>query len=594
MSDWRRTHTCGELRAEQIGQEVRLCGWVARRRDHKNVYFVDLRDRYGLTQVVFEDQVRGEARLGPEDCISVTGQVVARAEANPELATGEVEVLASRLEVLTRSELPPFEIIEDLDTDIELRLRHRYLDLRRPEMQRHLAHRSRFIADMRQAFLSRGFLDVETPILTKATPEGARDYLVPSRVHPGKCYALPQSPQIFKQLLMVGGCDRYFQVARCFRDEDLRADRQPEFTQLDMEMAFVEEEDVWQVWEEVLVDTFSDAMGIELEVPFPRLTWAEAMSRYGTDKPDTRFGMELVDLAQWVPTCDFQVFQKTLEGGGAVMGLSLAGGGEKVSRGQMKKLEELARSLGAKGLAWWKPGASGGAAGPLARFVEGDVGSDLCTRMGAGSDDLLLFCADRQEVVWRVLGELRLQLGREHALAEEGRWDFLWVTRFPMFEWDEEQQRWASSHHPFTAPADWELQGEPAAMESRAYDLVLNGWELGSGSIRIHRPDTQEKVFELLGIGPDERRRKFGFLLSALAYGAPPHGGFALGLDRIVALSLGMDSIRDVVAFPKTATAADAMCDAPSVVDADQLAAVHVRPAGSSAVDAPEGDEERP
>jgi len=577
---WRRTHTCGELRATDAGREVILDGWASARRVHKNVTFVDLRDRYGVTQVVLEGDVLGDLHLGPEDCLAITGRVRLRDadKRNPERPTGDVEVAATRIERLSASRVPPFEIVEGLDTSVDVRLKYRFLDLRRPDMQRRLLHRSRFIGAMRNAFLARDFCEVETPILTKATPEGARDYLVPSRVHPGKWYALPQSPQIFKQLLMVSGMDRYFQVARCFRDEDLRADRQPEFTQLDMEMSFVEEDDVWDTWEGVLADTFRAALGIELATPFPRLRWSEAMERFGSDKPDLRFGLELVDLAPWVPDSGFAVFQSTLAAGGRVMAIRVPGGGASVSRGQLKKLEDEAKQLGAKGLAWWKPGEEGGAAGPLARFASGAAGDALRARLGARDGDLVLSLADRQAVVWRVLGGLRTSLGKSLALAEPGSWRFLWVTHFPMFEFDEQAGRWFSAHHPFTAPEDWSLSGRLEDMESRAYDLVLNGWELGSGSIRIHRADVQARVFELLGIGPEEQERKFGFLLSALAFGAPPHGGFAVGLDRMSALTAGLDSIRDVIAFPKTATAADVMCDAPSEVEAAQLQEVHVQP----------------
>ena len=583
MADaWRRTHLCGELREQHVGERVILNGWVAKRRNLGGIYFLDVRDRYGLTQVVLDgseswDGAEGAEHLSPEDVVSVTGEVVLREQPNAELPTGLIEVRVQAIRKLASSQLPPFEIVRDLDTNIDLRLRYRFLDLRRPDMQEKLAHRSRFIGAMRNAFLKRSFLEIETPILTKATPEGARDYLVPSRVHPGKFYALPQSPQIFKQILMVSGMDRYFQVARCFRDEDLRADRQPEFTQLDMEMSFVEEEDVFACWEGIMGDTFRDAMDVELPEAFPRLTWHEAMERFGIDKPDTRFGCELRCLAEWVPTTDFGVFKKALEGGGRVMAFAVPGGGSRVSRGALKSLEKFAKELGAPGLAWWKPAESGGAAGPMARFCEGDVGADLLQRLGVEEDALVLFSAGEQALVWRVLGELRLRLGRDLGLIPEGQWNFLWGTSFPMFEWDEEAQRWFSSHHPFTAPEDWELEGDPGSMASRAYDLVLNGWELGSGSIRIHRQDTQRRVFELLGIGPEEQQHKFGFLLDALSYGAPPHGGLGLGLDRLVALTLGLDSIRDVVAFPKTTAASDAMCDAPSTVEPDQLAEVHVR-----------------
>jgi len=575
-SAWRRTHNCGELRKEHVGQSVTLNGWVDARRDLGGIYFVDLRDRYGSTQIVLSQEVADGIKLSPEDVLAVTGEVIVRDDknVNRERPTGEIDVRVTSVETLASAKLPPFEIIDELDTAIETRLRYRYLDLRRSSMQRNMLHRSRFIGAMRQAFLARDFAEVETPILTKATPEGARDYLVPSRVHPGNFYALPQSPQIFKQILMVAGMDRYFQVARCFRDEDLRADRQPEFTQLDMEMSFVEEEDVFATWEAILVDTFQNAMGESIATPFPRLRWIEAMERYGIDKPDTRFGMELVDVADWARDCEFQVFAGTIADGKRVMGLVVEGGAE-LTRKQITALEDEAKSFGAKGLAWWKAAADGGA-GPLARFTSGDAAGRLMELMGAKDGDLCLFVADTREVTWRTLGELRLSIAKSRDLIPEGKWNFAWVTHFPMFERDEETGSWTSSHHPFTAPSDWALEGDPAELESRAYDLVLNGWELGSGSIRIHRSDVQQKVFELLDIGPEEQQQKFGFLLEALSYGAPPHGGFAVGLDRLVALTLRMNSIRDVIAFPKTSSAADVMCDAPSPVEAEQLKDVHI------------------
>ncbi|MFT7677052.1 MAG: aspartyl-tRNA synthetase [Planctomycetota bacterium] len=573
-----------------MGQQVTLNGWVAKRRNLGGLYFIDLRDRYGLCQLLLDGDYERvglgpEDNLSPEDVIAVSGSVRKREKPNSQMATGQIELVVTRLERLSEAKLPPFEIVEDLDTNVELRLRYRYLDLRRPDMQRNLMHRSKFIGAMRAAFLAQDFCEVETPILTKATPEGARDYLVPSRVQPGKWYALPQSPQIFKQILMVAGMDRYFQVARCFRDEDLRADRQPEFTQLDMEMSFVEEEDVYACWETVIVRTMKDAMDVDVQIPLPRMTWAESMNRFGSDKPDTRFEMELKDLAEWVPTCDFGVFKGALEAGGRVMALVVPGGGEAISRGAMKPLEKFAKELGARGLAWWKPGQSGGAAGPVARFCEGEVGEGLLACVGASKDDLLLFAAGDEAEVWRVLGGLRTRLAGTLNLIPERQFNFLWVTDFPMFEWDEESDRWTSAHHPFTAPEDWDMAGDPASMNSRSYDMVLNGWELGSGSVRIHRPDVQRKVFGLLGIGEEEQAQKFGFLLEALSHGAPPHAGFAMGIDRIVALTLGMDSIRDVVAFPKTATATDLMCDAPSLVDDQALEDVHVQPAAI-----PEGD----
>jgi aspartyl-tRNA synthetase len=582
MSDWRRTHTCGELRAAHVGSEVVLNGWVHARRDHGGIYFVDLRDRYGLTQVILGEDITDAVRLSSEDVISVRGKVLARdpRNVNRERDTGEVEVRVSQLQVLAKSKTPPFEVDGDVETAVETRLRYRFIDLRRPSMQKNILHRARFIRAMRAAFERQGFVDVETPILTKATPEGARDYLVPSRVQPGKFFALPQSPQLFKQILMVAGFDRYYQVARCFRDEDLRADRQPDFTQLDMEMSFVEEEDVFRVWERVLAETFREALGIELKTPFPRLRHAEAMERYGSDKPDLRIALELKDVADWARRAGFGVFHAALEAGGRVLGLVLPGAGD-MTRKDIDALVPQAVQLGAKGLAWWKAGREGGV-GPLARFAAGPLAGELMTQLGAGEGDLCLFVADREKVARRVLGELRLQLGRQRGLVQEGI-RFLWVTHFPLFEFDEEAGRWFAAHHPFTAPEDWDLGGpkaDLATLSSRAYDLVLNGWEMGSGSVRIHRADVQQRVFELLGIGREEQQAKFGFLLEALSYGAPPHGGFAVGLDRMVALTGGVDNIRDVIAFPKTATATDLMCGAPSFVRPEQLAEVHVALAG--------------
>jgi aspartyl-tRNA synthetase len=581
QGDWRRTHTCGELRPAHVGRRVTLNGWVHARRDHGGIYFLDLRDRYGITQVVLAESLAGGVKLGPEYVLSVRGQVAARdpGNVNAERETGAIELIAESVEVLAPARTPPFEIDAEVETAIETRLTYRYVDLRRAPLQKHLAHRSRFVHAMRNGFARQGFLEIETPILTKATPEGARDYLVPSRVHPGEFYALPQSPQIFKQILMVAGYDKYFQVARCFRDEDLRADRQPEFTQLDMEMSFVEEDDVFAAWERALADTFREAMGVELAVPFPRLRWEEVMERFGVDKPDLRFGLELKDVAAWARTCEFMVFRGALESGGRVMGLVLPAQ-HAFSRKDITALEELAKGAGAKGLAWWKASAQQGA-GPLARCVTTpESAKGLMELLGAGEGDLCLFVADRQSVARRVLGELRAHLGRRLELADKSRWEFLWVTHFPLFEYDEAAGRWFSAHHPFTAPEDWTLGGakpDPAALASRSYDLVLNGWELGSGSVRIHRADVQARVFEILGISPEEQARKFGFLLEALGSGAPPHAGFALGLDRIVALTLGLDNIRDVIAFPKTTSATDLMCQAPSRVADEQLSEVHIR-----------------
>jgi aspartyl-tRNA synthetase len=594
-ASWQRTHTCGELRASQVGTRVVLNGWVEARRDHGKIYFVDLRDRYGVTQVKLTTEQADSVPFSTEFVLSVAGEVVLRESPNPERPTGAIEVRCEHFEVLSASPTPPIDIRDELDAAVETRLRYRYLDLRRRPLQHNLVHRSRLISAIRRAFDEQDFVEVETPVLTRATPEGARDYLVPSRVHPGEFYALPQSPQIFKQILMVAGYDRYYQVARCFRDEDLRADRQPEFTQLDMEMSFVQEEDVFAVWERVMRSAFAQVLGIQLPAVFPRLRWSEAMNRFGSDKPDLRYGLELVDLAAWVPSCSFQVFAQALAAGGRVMAIRVPGGAAAVSRGQLKTLEGQAKELGAKGLAWWKPGEEGGAAGPLAKFLEGSVGSDLLRRLAAEPGDLLLFAADREKVVWRVLGDLRQRLARALDLlppstGPQAVWQFLWVTHFPMFEYDEEQGRWFAAHHPFTSPEDPTFGSGPdgqapvdlGALVSRSYDLVLNGWELGSGSIRIHRQDQQQRAFELLGISAEEQRQKFGFLLEALTYGAPPHGGFAVGLDRLVALTLGLDSIRDVVAFPKTTSAADLMCGAPSSVSPEQLAEVHVGLAGKA------------
>ncbi|MFN0007936.1 MAG: aspartate--tRNA ligase [Planctomycetota bacterium] len=579
-SDWRRTHTCGELRATHVGQVVTLNGWVSARRDHGGIYFVDLRDRFGLTQVVLGPEQADAAKLGPEFTISVRGKVVARSKenVNAERATGEIELIVERLEILSKSRTPPFSIEDASETALETRLKYRYLDLRGPAMQKNLVHRARFIHALRNAFERQGFVEVETPILTRATPEGARDYLVPSRVHPGEFYALPQSPQIFKQLLMVAGLDRYFQVARCFRDEDLRADRQPEFTQLDMEMSFVEEDDVFAVWERALSETFRAALGVEIVTPFPRMPWREAMERFGVDKPDMRFGLELVGVDEWARSSEFNVFRGAVEAGGRVMGLVVPAKHE-LTRKDITALEEAAKANGAKGLAWWKASAQGGT-GPLSKFCAGDRGPALMQRLKAAEGDLCLFVADRQVVAWRVLGDLRNQIGKRFKLANPAERRFLWVTQFPMFEFDEGEKRWFSSHHPFTAPVDWEMGGDDpdlSKLASRAYDLVMDGWELGSGSVRIHRSDVQKRIFTILGISPEEQQKKFGFLLEALSYGAPPHAGFAVGLDRLTALTVGLDNIRDVVAFPKTTSASDLMCEAPSTVSADQLEDVHIR-----------------
>ncbi len=590
---WKRTHTCGELTAEAVGQTVTLNGWVDARRDHGGIYFVDLRDRYGVTQVVIKGNLEGAAKIGPEFVLSVTGCVTARSpeNVNEKRSTGTIEVVVESMTVLSESPTPPIEVIDELEAAVDTRLRYRYLDLRRGPLQKNIAHRSRFINSMRRSLEKLDFLEIETPILNRATPEGARDYLVPSRVHPGSFYALPQSPQIFKQILMVAGFDRYFQVARCFRDEDLRADRQPEFTQLDFEMAFVEESDVFAVWEQILKETFSETMGVELTIPFPRMTYAESMARFGNDKPDVRFGLELKAIDDWARSSEFKVFASVVESGGRVAGIVLPaepspGVKAELSRKEVEALGSVVSEYGAKGLAWWRASAEGGA-GPLSRFCKDGRGAELMAALGAQEGDLCLFVADKEEVVYRALGELRLHLAKKFGLAQ-GDWAFLWVTEFPMFLRDENSGKWTSAHHPFTAPSDWAMPGaeeDPGGVASSAYDLVLNGWELGSGSIRIHRTDVQERVFQILGLDAKEQAEKFGFLLEALAHGAPPHGGLGLGLDRLVALTLGLDNIRDVVPFPKTTSASDLMCGAPSSVPVEQLNEVHIGLTGRALID---------
>ncbi len=576
-----RSHTCGELKGIHEGERVTLCGWVASARDHGGILFVDLRDRYGITQVTFDPEAEGVPKelldrassLGNEDVLKVEGVVALRAEGqqNPNRATGEIEVLAKQMEILSKCEPVPIDLSEKNETAIETRLRYRYLDLRRPSLLKGLEFRSKFCHALREHLLEKEFIEVETPILTKTTPEGARDYLVPSRIHQGKFYALPQSPQIFKQLLMVGGLDRYFQIARCFRDEDLRADRQPEFTQLDLEMSFVEEEDVLQVVEGAVVHAFKVCMGIDLKTPFPRLRHEEALERFGIDKPDLRFGLELVELSDLASRTDFKVFTSTLENGGCVKAIPVPKGGA-FSRKEIQGLEEVAKEYGARGLAWCKYGDEG-FTGPVAKFFTGDLEKSLIEKTGIHPGDLLLFGAGDRSMVLKSLAEVRNALGKKLGLTKRDQFEFAWVTHFPLFEWSADKERFEFSHHPFTAPEDWDVDfsKDTAKVSSRAYDLVLNGWELGSGSIRIHRRDVQQRIFDFLGMPREETEEKFGFLLNAFKYGPPPHGGFAFGIDRIVTLALGLESIRDVIAFPKTASAACLMTEAPSVADSKQL-----------------------
>jgi aspartyl-tRNA synthetase len=575
----KRTHTCGELRAEHIGTNVVLCGWVASRRDHGGVIFIDLRDRSGLTQVAFSPERAAEAHeaadaLRDEWVLAVRGTVSARPEGmvNPKLPTGEVEVDAVELEVLNAAATPPFEITDRVDVAEELRLRYRYLDLRRPVMRERLITRSRAIKTIRDYFDEQGFIDVETPCLTKSTPEGARDFVVPSRLSHGHFYALPQSPQLFKQLLMIAGFDKYVQIARCYRDEDPRADRQVEHTQLDVEMAFVEPEDIQAHVEAALRRVCHTILGREIETPFPRMTWHEAMRRYGTDKPDVRFEMPIADLTDLAAECEFKVFRSVVEQGGVVRSLCAPGGAKYTRREIEKELTEYAAGFGAKGLAWMKR-TEGRLMSSLVKFFTEDQQAEIVQRLGAEEGDLLLFVADREPVVCRALGELRTRLGAELELYDPNRLAFLWVLDFPMFEWNEEEERYDPLHHPFTAPKPEDLDAlanNPLSCRAQAYDVVLNGVELGGGSIRIHDPDVQRRAFELIKIDAEMQRKQFGFLLDALQFGAPPHGGIALGIDRLVMLLLGLDTIRDVIAFPKTQRGQCLLTGAPSEISPKQ------------------------
>jgi len=582
-----RTHYCGLVDEALVGSEVTLCGWADTRRDHGGVIFIDLRDHEGIVQVVIEPEnanafgVAEQVRY--EFCLRITGKVRARpaAQVNDRLKTGRIEVVADKVEVLNAAAPLPF-MLDDTPGE-DARLRYRYLDIRRPDMQRKLRMRTKLVAALRRYLDARGFQDIETPILTKATPEGARDYLVPSRVHPTEFFALPQSPQLFKQLLMMAGMDRYYQIARCFRDEDLRADRQPEFTQLDMEFAFVEERDVQDAVEDMIRAIFKDVAGVELAAQFPRMTYAEAMRRYGSDKPDLRIALELVDVAERLKQVEFKVFADAAnDADGRIAALRVPGGAE-LTRKQIDELGVHAAKYGAKGLAWIRVDdrAKGreGLNSPIAKFLDDATLAALLDATGATSGDLVLFGAGAYKTVSDFMGALRLKVGRDRGLVENA-WKPLWVVDFPMFEYDAEAQRYVALHHPFTAPkvddvAD--LRANAKIAVSRGYDMVLNGNEIGGGSIRIHRPDMQSAVFDLLGIGADEAQAKFGFLLEALKFGAPPHGGIAFGIDRIAALMAGTDSIRDVIAFPKTTSAQDLMTAAPSVVPAVQLAELHVR-----------------
>ena len=580
MNGLKRSHRCGELSLSNVGETVTVMGWVAKQRNKGGIIFVDLRDRSGILQVIFEESDAGAEgfakaeKLRSEYVVAVVGKVEKRAGAvNENLATGEIEVRASQVRILSEALTPPFPIEEESKTKEELRLKYRYLDLRRPDLQSKIILRSKITMAIRKFMSEEGFLEIETPMLTKSTPEGARDYLVPSRVHPGNFYALPQSPQIFKQLLMCSGYDRYFQIVRCFRDEDLRADRQPEFTQVDMELSFVDVDDVIAVNERLLKFICKDAIGLDVQLPIARMTWQEAMDRFGSDKPDTRFGMELVDVSETVAGCGFGVFTSALENGGSVRGINAKGQAE-MPRKKIDALVEFAKGYGAKGLAYLCVLPDGSYKSSFAKFMTEEQLKALVEAMDAEPGDLLLFAADKNSVVWNVLGGLRLELGRQLNLIDNSKFNFLWITEFPLFEWSEEENRYMAMHHPFTMPMEEDLamlETEPGKVRAKAYDIVLNGTELGGGSVRISDDKIQERMFEALGFTKESAYERFGFLLDAFKYGVPPHAGLAYGLDRLVMLLTGADSIREVIAFPKVKDASCLMTEAPNVVDQKQL-----------------------
>ena len=582
---WLRTHTCGELTKEMVDQEVVLNGWVSSRRDLGGVIFIDLRDRYGITQIVFDEsnkELHERAEdLRSEYVIGIKGKVLPRdvETINPSMPTGEIEIEVSELEIYSEAETPPFEIKDGIPTNEDTRLKYRYLDLRRPEMQQNLMLRSKLYHTIRSFYHSYNFSEVETPVLMKSTPEGARDYLVPSRVNEGKFFALPQSPQTYKQLLMVSGMDRYFQIVKCFRDEDLRADRQPEFTQIDVEMSFVDEEQIYRTHEELMATIWKEHMDVDIPTPFPRITYKEAMETYGSDKPDTRFYMTIKKLSDLLADCGFKIFETTVKKGGQVVAINVPGKGE-LGRGALDRLtEDVKRETGAAGLIYIKVSDEGHNCS-VGKFLTDEKVDEMVQRSGADDGDLVLILAGPEPDVYKQMGILRLMMGKDLGLIDKSAYNFLWVTDFPLVEWDKEEKRYVALHHPFTSPKAEQmdkLEDSPEEMNARAYDLVLNGSEIGGGSIRIHNSDIQSKMFRVLGIGEEEAREKFGFLLDAFTYGAPPHGGIALGLDRIVMIMAGATSLRDVIAFPKNQRAQSTMDGSPSSVDEKQLRELHIK-----------------
>ena len=580
MKGLKRSHRCAELSEKNIGEKVTVMGWVAKQRNKGGIIFVDLRDRSGILQLIFEEDTVGTEgfekayHLRSEFVIAVEGVVEARAGAvNENLATGKIEVRAESIRVLAEAETPPFPVEEDSKTKEELRLKHRYLDLRRPDLQRNIMLRSKITSEIRAFMAKEGFIEIETPMLGKATPEGAREYVVPSRVHPGNFYTLPQSPQLYKQLLMCSGYDRYIQIARCFRDEDLRADRQPEFTQVDMELSFVDVDDVIDATERMVQKVCKDAIGLDVQLPIQRMTWQDAMDRYGSDKPDTRFGMELVNVSDVVAGCGFGVFTSALENGGSVRGINVKGQAA-MPRKKIDALTAFVKDYGAKGLAYLSIQEDGSYKSSFAKFMTEEQLKALADAMNAEAGDLLFFAADKNSVVWASLGALRCEIAKQLDLIDNNQFNFLWVTEFPLLEWNEEAGRFVAMHHPFTMPMDEDLQyldSDPGRVRAKAYDIVLNGVELGGGSVRIFQSDVQEKMFEVLGFSKEEAYERFGFLLNAFKYGVPPHAGLAIGLDRFVMLLVGADNIREVIAFPKVKDASCLMTEAPGLVDDKQL-----------------------